>query len=553
MKNRTKVSLFAMLAIILVIGACGNDKKESTAETSSEKVEKVTDKQEITVTTTAELATLDSALYTDVVSSDAIGQIFEGLYRIDKNNDAELGIAKAEPKINEAKTVYTYQIRDEAKWSNGDPVTADDFVYAYQKVVNPATGSQSSNQMDIFENAEAIRNGERPITDLGVKALDEKTLEITLTSPVPYLAKLLTGTPFYPQNKKVATDLADKYGTNSENVIGNGPFTISKWDGTNLSWAYTKNKNYWDAKNVKLEHIDVEVAKETATGANLFDGGEVQYTGLTDEFIQKYQGSENYHEQTKALIGYLGFNTERENTGNVHLRKALALAFDKKSYTEGVLIDGSKPLDGFIPTDFAKDPKNGKDFRKENGNLMAFDAKEAKAEWELAKKDLGISELTLEVLSSDAGSAKKTVEYLQAQFEENLPGLTIQLKSVPLKNRLDLTRAGDYDVFFGTWTPDYADPINFLEIYQSNGGINFSKYSNPTYDAGITEVKTSLATEPEKRWDKMLELEKQLIQEDAAIATVYQGAQAYLLAPEVTGLQVLPFGRTVSYRLAQVN
>ncbi|MEG3017617.1 MAG: peptide ABC transporter substrate-binding protein, partial [Carnobacterium sp.] len=121
MKNRTKVSLFAMLAIILVIGACGNDKKESTAETSSEKVEKVADKQEITVTTTAELATLDSALYTDVVSSDAIGQIFEGLYRIDKNNDAELGIAKAEPKINEAKTVYTYQIRDDAKWSNGDP------------------------------------------------------------------------------------------------------------------------------------------------------------------------------------------------------------------------------------------------------------------------------------------------------------------------------------------------------------------------------------------------------------------------------------------------
>lgn len=460
MNKKMGIGLVAVLMGMVLVACGGNNGSQNAGQTSNQTT--IEKKQEITVTTTAELATLDSGLYTDVVSSDAIGQIFEGLYRIDKNNDAELGIAAVEPKVNEAKTVYTFTIRDSAKWSNGDPVTAADFVYAYQKIVDPTTGSQSSNQLDIFANAVAIRNNEKDKSELGVKALDDKTLELTLASPVPYLAKLLTGTPFYPQNKKMATELGTKYGTNSESVIGNGPFLISNWEGTNLNWTYTKNKNYWDAENVKLEKIDVEVSKETATGANLFDGGDVQYTGLADEFIQKYQGEEAYHAQPKALIGYLGFNTAGKNTDNVHLRKALALAFDKEAYTSGVLIDGSKPLNGYIPAEFAKDPANNKDFRSENGNLMAYNPKEAKIEWEKAKSDLGVTTLTLELLSSDAGSAKKTVEFLQDQFQENLPGLKINLKSVPLKNRLALTTAGDYDVFFGTWTPDYADPINFL-------------------------------------------------------------------------------------------
>ncbi|SQC54628.1 Periplasmic murein peptide-binding protein precursor [Listeria newyorkensis] len=130
--------------------------------------------------------------------------------------------------------------------------------------------------------------------------------------------------------------------------------------------------------------------------------------------------------------------------------------------------------------------------------------------------------------------------------------MTIKLKSVPLKNRLALTTAGDYDVFYGTWTPDYSDPINFLEVYQSDGGLNFSKYNNATYDAGLNDVKQAYATDPEKRWDKMLELEKQLIQTDAVVAPFYQGASAYLLDPAVKNVQIYPFGRNISYRLAYV-
>lgn len=539
-----------LIALLLVIVGCASEQKKSQ-ETSIKQPEKK-DIQELTVTTSNELATLDSALYSDVISSDAIGQIFEGLYRIDQDNNAELGMAESEPSVNDAKTVYTFKLK-EAKWSNGEDVKASDFVYAFQKVVDPATASPSANQMDIFKNGALIRVGEKELSDLGVKALDTKTIELTLENPIPYLAKMLTGTPFFPQNEILAKKLGEKYGTNSSNIVGNGPFELTDWSGTNLNWTYQKNQTYWDQKNVQLKKINVEVAKETSTGANLFDGDQVDYTGLTDEFIQKYQGANSYHEQPKALIGYLGFNTTRKVTGNVHVRRALALAFDKKAYTESILIDGSKPMDGFIPSDFAKNPASNEDFRKENGSLMSYDVKKAQNEWKLAQAELGDTDLTLEILSSDTGSAKKTVEFLQAQYETNLPGLKIKLKNVPLKNRLDLNRSGDFDVFFGTWTPDYQDPINFLEIYQSNGGINFSNYHNNVYDEGINEIKGELATKPQERWTKMMQLEKQLIEQDAPIALIYQGAQAYLLSSKVKQLQVLPFGRTVSYRLTFVQ
>ncbi|MBC2258426.1 peptide ABC transporter substrate-binding protein [Listeria booriae] len=545
MKNGILITMILLLGV--VIAACGGSKGDKQQASTSET------KQAIKVTSAGEIATLDSALYSDTFSSDAIGQISEGLYRVNPDNEAELGIAKAEPTVSADKKVYTFQLRDDAKWSNGDPVTAADFVYAFQKVVNPKTASPSSNQLDVIKNANLIRNEKADSNTLGVKAINDKTLEITLENPIPYLPKLLTGTPFLPQNEKFVTSTGSKYGTSSDTVLSNGPFLLKDWSGIGTSWIYIKNKDYWDAKNVKLNKVSTQVAKDAGAGVNLYETGDVQYTALTDEFVQKYKNDKAYHSDSKSLIGYLGFNEDRASTGNVRLRKALSMAFDKEAYTNTILGDGSKPLNGYIPTDFAKDPANNKDFRAENGDLVTFDPDKAKSEWATAKKELGVDKLTLEILSSDTEVSKKTVEFLQSEIQKNLPGITIKLKSVPLKNRLALTTAGDYDIFYGTWSPDYSDPINFLEVYQSDGGLNFSKYKSKTYDAGLNAVKSTYATEPEKRWDEMLTLEKQLIQTDAVIAPFYQGATAYLLDPNVKGVQIYPFGRNISYRLAYVD
>lgn len=543
MKKLTGLFLIATL-LLSACSTTGGSKKETAS--------KHTTKQVISVSTPGELSTLDSGQYSDVNSSDMIGQVTEGLYRSDKNGDPELALAAAKPEVSADGLTYTFKLRD-AKWSNGDPVTAEDFVYAYQYVVDPKNASSSSNRLDIFKNASQIRKGTAAVDTLGVTAVDNKTLKIQLESPISFLNQILVGTPFMPKDAKFAQEKGKAYGTSSANFIGNGPFKIEGWTGANEAWKLVKNEAYWDAKNVKLETINVQVVKETGTGVNLFETKALDYTTLADTYAQQYKNNKQAHYVPKALVGYLSANQKREVTGNVKARQAILQAIDKKSFANEILGDGSTALNGFVPANFAKDPKNGQDFRKENGDLLPFNVEKAQADWAEAKKELGKEKIQLEVLSADTANAKKTIEYVQGQLQKNLPGLTIILKSVPLQNRLDLQSKGDFDLVFGTWTPDYADPINFLEFYDSKGGLNTSGYVNATYDQGLVEARTTLANDPTARWQELLKLEKQLIAQDTAVLPLYQGAVAYLQADRLQGLQIYPFGRTISYRLASVT
>lgn len=547
MKKRV-VGYLAIAA--LVLAACSTTgKKDSSGDTGSGSS---TTKQVIEVSTPGELSTLDSGQYSDVNSSDMIGQLTEGLYRTDKDGNPELAIASEKPTVSEDGLTYTFKLRD-AKWSNGDEVTAADFVYAYQYVVDPTNASSSSNRMDIFKNASKIRQGQAAVETLGVKAIDKHTLQIDLASPITYLDQILVGTPFMPKNAAFAKEKGKSYGTSAENFVGNGPFKIEGWTGANESWKLVKNKTYWDAANVKLKEIDVQVVKETGTGVNLFETNALDYTTLTDTYAQQYKNNQLAHYVPKALVGYISANQKREVTGNLNVRQAILQAIDKKSFAEDILGDGSTALNGFVPSNFAKDPKTGEDFRKENGDLLPFDVKKAHASWAKAKEELGKDQITLELLSSDTASSKKTVEFIQGQLEQNLPGLKVNLKSVPLQNRLDLQTAGDFDLVFGTWTPDYADPINFLEFYDSKGGLNTSGYASATYDQGLEKARTTLANDSEARWQELLALEKQLVETDTAVLPLYQGAVAYLQSERLQNLQIFPFGRTVSYRLASVK
>lgn len=538
-------SLLVVTAILVT--ACGS-KPETKKEESTKEV-----KQEINVVSVGELSTLDSALYTDVNSSDMIGQATEGLYRLDKDGQPELAIASAEPKVSDDSLVYTFTIRDDAKWSNGDDVKAEDFVYSFKNVVDPDYGSTSSNQMDIFKNGRNIREGKEKLDNFGVKAVDDKTLELTLEYPIPYLNQVLVGTPFMPKNAKFAEEKGKDYGTTSDNFVSNGPFLVKDWNGTNDTWTLEKNDTYWDAENVKLDKINVQVIKEVATAVSLFEAGEVDYTTISDTYAQEYKDSDKATFVPKALVGYLSPNQKREVTGNVNVRKAFLQAIDKEQFATEILGDGSLALNGFVPQNFATDPETKEDFRAENGDLLPYDVEAAQKSWETAKKELGKDTVELELISADSGTAKKTIEFVQGQLQENLPGLTINIKSMPLQNRLDFQNQGEFDLVFGTWTPDYSDPINFLEFYDSKGGLNTAKYENPDYDKGLEEARYDLATEPAKRWGKLLSLEKTLVEQDAAVLPLYQGSVGYLKSDKLQDIQVFPFGRTVSYRLAYVK
>jgi oligopeptide transport system substrate-binding protein len=539
------VAILAITAVLL--SACGSNKSENASKEQADEP-----KQEIKVASGGELSTLDSAHYTDVYSSDMIGQLVEGLYRQDKNGDPELAMAAQEPTVDESGLVYTFKLR-KATWSNGDPVKAADFVVSFKNVVDPAYGSSSSNQMDIFKNGRAIREGKKGLEDFGVKALDDQTLQLTLENPITYLSQVLVGTPFMPKNEAFVKEKGEAYGTSAENFVGNGPFVISGWDGNSETWELKKNEQYWDKDNVQLEKIEVYVMKEIGTGTNLFESGELDYTQLADTYALQYKDAPQAHFVPKAMVGYLSPNQKRPITGNVNVRKAILQAIDKKVFAEDILGDGSTALNGFVPANFAKNPETETDFRKENGDLLPYNLKAAQKSWETAKKELGKTEVELELLSADSAIAKKTIEYVQGQLEQNLPGLKIKLKSVPLQNRLDLQTNSNFDLVFGTWAPDFADPINFLDFYDSKSGLNTAGYNDPAYDQGLNEARTTLTSDPKKRWAELLSLEKRLVAEDAGVLPLFQGATGYLKADRLQDLQVFSFGRTVSYRLAYVK
>ena len=506
--------------------------------------------QKLSIATQGELATLDSALYNDVPSSDMIGQVFEGLYRVKNGTEVEFGQAES-VKVSDDGLTYTFTLRDGLKWSDGSPVTAADFEYSYQRLADPKSGA-SVQSVDVFKNAAAVRKGEKEVSELGVKALDDKTLEVTLEYPAPYLPKLLSGSRYMPVSKAVHSAKGDKYGTSADNVVTNGPFTIQDWNGTNLEWKLVKNDNYWDAANVYLKDVQVQVIKENSTGADLFDAGQLDYTTLTDQFVQEYTGADDFHTASKATIGYLSFNTKREATANADLRRAIAQAFDKQVYADSVIQDGSKVLNNQVPKDFDVN-EAGEDYQTAAGPMLEYNLEAAQADWAKAKAALGKDTIELQLLTSDVGLSKRTAEFLQAQLEANLPGLKLTISSVPLKNRLEFQRQSDFDIFYGTWAPDYQDALNFIEQYKTGGGINFAKYSNAEYDKLVEQARNEYANDPAKRRQALIQAEVIGIKQDAVAAPIYQSATSYLLKARVKNFEVMPFGRTINLRPVYVT
>ena len=474
MKKGKLVSLLGIaLTSTIVLAACGGGSGSDKASDSASKDSsgKMAKKQELNLIESAEIPTMDSVMNTDTVGSIVMNNVFEGLYRQDLDNNPVLGMAAEEPKISDDKLTYTFKIRDDAKWSNGDPVTAGDFVFSWRRLVDPTTAAPYSYMMDgVIANASAVIAGEKQPDELGVKAVDDKTLEIQLERAVPYFKGLLSLAMYYPQNEKFVTEQGEKYASNSDALVYNGPFKLAAWDGTGLSWEYDKNDTYWDKDTVKLDKINVDVVKETSTALNLYDDGQIDRMVLTGEYVQTRQDDPDLKKFPTSSVFFLKFNQERNGKAtplaNENIRKALSMAFDKQAYADTVLQNGSVPANGLVPAGLAKDPKNDKDFRKENGDLSKYDAKKAQEFWKKGLKELGVDKLDLEFLSDDTENAKRSSEFMQGQLEENLDGLKITLRNVPFKVRIDNNDKQDYDIQLSGWGADFSDPINFLEWKQ---------------------------------------------------------------------------------------
>ncbi|PFN05068.1 peptide ABC transporter substrate-binding protein [Bacillus cereus] len=556
MKKLTAV-VAPVLAVSMALSACsgsGEKEKANTKPKESEKAGgKLAAKQVLNLTDSSEIPSMDSTKATDAVSFNVMNNVMEGLYRLDKDNKATPGVAESYKKSDDGKK-YTFKLNKNAKWSNGDPVTAKDFVFSWKRAIDKNTAAEYAYIMFDLKNAKAINEGTAELDTLGVKAVDDHTLEVELENPVPYFVELTSFGTFYPLNEKFMKEKGDKFGLEADTTLYNGPFTLSEWKHEE-GWKMKKNAQYWDNKTVKLEEINVNVVKDTGTRINLYETGAIDRTGLVSEFVDKYKSSPEFYTQKTPSTFFLRLNQKRGGQDTVlknkDLRKAIAMAYDKKGLANVILNDGSVPAGYLVPAEFAKSP-DGKDFRKENGEGIKTDAKKAKEHWEKAKKELGKDAVTVELLNYDSENAKKVGEFLKAQLEQNLPGLTVNLKNQPFKQKLDLETKQDYDLSYAGWGPDYLDPMTFIDMFVTNGSHNQTGYSNPEYDKLVEQGKGELLSKPKERWEALLKAEKILL-DDVAIAPLYQRGDSIVQKPKVKGIAKHPVGGDYSYKWAYIT
>ncbi|MGG4167205.1 peptide ABC transporter substrate-binding protein [Rossellomorea vietnamensis] len=550
MKKKFSFLLVLLLALSTFLAACGGDKKTegneegSGAGGSDEKKEQV-----LNLLEASEIPSMDSTLATDAVSFNVMNNVLEGLYRLGENDEAVLGMAAEEPKVSEDGKTYTFKIRD-AKWSNGDPVTANDFVYAWKKALNPDTGAEYAYIMYDIKNAAKVNSGDLPVDELGVKATDDKTLEVQLETPVPYFKALLSFATFYPQNQKFVEEQGDKFGLEADTVVYNGPFTLSEWKHEQ-SFKLSKNDGYWDAENVKLKEVNFNIVKDTATGVNLYETNKADIAGLSAEFVDKYKSDENFKTRAATSVYFLRLNQGNEVLKNVNARKAIDSAYDKQGMVDVLLNNGSIPAYYLVPKDFVTGP-DGTEYREAVGDFGKFDAKKAADYWAKAKEELGKDSIELELLNYDSDSSKKIGEFLKEQLEQNLEGLTVKIKAQPFKQKLELETKGQYDFSFAGWGPDYPDPMTFVDMFVTDGAHNQMGYSNPEYDKKIEQAKGELLDDLDARWQAMVDAEKILF-DDQAISPMYQKGVSYLERPYVKNVLRHSFGADNSYKWASIE
>ncbi|EEL80971.1 Extracellular solute-binding protein family 5 [Bacillus cereus AH1271] len=561
MKKFTAV-VAPVLAMSMALTACSGSggEKKSTTTSSGGGEEKKSEikyaaKQVLNRTENQEIPTMDVSKSTDTLGSQILGNTMEGLYRLDKDNKPIPAAAESSTKSEDGKK-YTFKLRKDAKWSNGDPVTAKDFVYGWQRLLDKNTAAEYAFIAFYIKNAEAINKGEKPLTDLGAKAVDDYTLEVELEKPVPYFLNLMAFPSYYPLNEKFVKEKGDKFGLEADTTLYNGPFVMASWKHEQ-GWQLKKNDKYWDNKTVKLEEINYSVVKEVATKVNLYDTGSIDFTLLSGEFVDKYKSNkEEYGEYSEASTFFLRLNQKRNGQDtplkSKKLREAIALSIDKKGLANVILNNGSKATDQLVPKGLATGP-DGKDYQDTFKNGLKYDPKKGAAAWEAAKKELGKDQVTIELLSYDDGTAKKIADYFKDQIEKNLKGVTVNTKIQPFKQKLKLESAQDYEVSFAGWSPDYSDPMTFIDMFESKSPYNQMSYSNPKYDEMVAKAGNELLSDPKKRWETLGKAEKLFLEEDAGLVPLYQTGRAYVMKPNVKGIVKHNISPEYSFKWAYVT
>lgn len=531
-KNKRFSLLVTGFASMMVLAACGGANSDGAAEdvAAGETAGGV-----LNVQVDVEVATMDPQMATDGTSFEVIANTIEGLYTLDESGVAVPSLAE-KTDVSEDGLTYTFTLKD-ATWSNGTPVTADDFVYAWQRLADPDTASEYYYIMGIagVVNADEISAGEKDPEELGVTAIDEKTLEVKLNHPVPFFESLMAFPSFFPMNQAFFEEAGENYGTSADTLIANGAFEITSYEPAATTIELEKNPDYFDAENVSLDGIKYQVIKDTQQAMLSYQNGDLDVVTLAGEQVDLFKDDPEFQTIQAGYLWYISPNTKVPGLENANLRKALGQAFDKEYIAETVLKDGSNAADYMIPEGLAVDPE-GVDFRETTETYLEFDPAAAQEALALAKEELGKDSFTFTMIIEDTESSINVAQVLKSQIEENLDGVTIEIEQMPKKTRLDRMNVGDYELALTRWGPDYADPMTYADMFLTDSGNNKGFWSNAKYDELVnSSLDGELSLDPEARWTALQEAES-IILEDAGILPVYQKGNAVMVKSNVTGV-----------------
>ncbi len=543
LKKLFVANVLALFSTVILVG-CGSTSSQKSAP-----------KGTVRISSKDIISTMDPSLNTDVIGAQNLNNTMEGLYRFKgKNIKPALATNLAKPTNN--GLTYTFKLRPNAKWSNGDPITASDFVYSWRRTVDPKTKSTYSYIFEGIANAKDISAGKKPVNSLGIKALNKHTLQVDLEKPVPYFNTLLTSPTFFPQNKKVITKWGKKYGTNSQTLVSNGPFKLVKWNSPDNSWTEVKNDKYWDAKDVKVQKLQYQVVKDASTALNLYQSNKLDRVLLTGDSAKQMKNAKDYKIQKESTTFYVAPNIKKVALfNNTKIRQALSMSVNRQQLTKKVLGDGKVASLSTFPAKMTFNPETKVDFAKETqASAVAtnsYNPTKAKQLWQegLSETNNKGKKFSFTLLGDDSDVAKKQAEFLQNQFEK-LPGLKINVTNVPFKSRLARAKSGDFDLLVTGWSADFPDPITFLTLFNTDSSNNDGKWSNTEYDNLVNKSLNEDANNPMARWQDMKAAQNLSNREVPAIP-LYQNGEAWLTKSRVKNLDYGPTGayNMISLRL----
>ncbi|MGG1658542.1 peptide ABC transporter substrate-binding protein [Brevibacillus sp. NRS-1366] len=539
MKKTVPALVGSLLVVGSLLAACSSGTSTSAPASSPESTqsapvpaqEPVKNEEQVLRLNMEEPATLDPTYAEDTTSGAVIRAIYDGLTRLDENGEPINSLAQ-DMKLSDDKLTYTFTLRD-AKWTNGEPVTAHDFEFSWKHALDPKTGSPASYNYYSIKNAQAFTSGKAKAEDVGVKAVDDKTLHVTLEHPTPFFPTLASFLP--PVNKKVVEANPD-WANDPKTLVTNGPFKLETWAHKNKI-ILVKNEAYWEKDVVKLERIEFSMISDTNTELSMFENKDLDWaggpiSGLPVDAVAPLKQEGKLKTKPKATSYYIRFNTERPPFTNVKVRKAFAYAINRQEIADNIGQAGQTPLMGITPITASLKPE---------GFFADNQQEEAKKLLVEGMTELGMAKLPpITYLYNTSDRNKAIAETLQATWK-NVLGVDVKLLNKETKVYLDDQEQGKFEITRSSWTADYNDSINFLQKFiEKYSSSNITRWHSPKYTELIKQ--SYVQTDPAKRNQILLEAET-LLMDEMPLTGIFSDVNAWVQDDKVKGVRIDPLSK----------